>query len=130
MVTRWSAPQAALDASVQAGAAVPAVPSEEDAEAAPPAAAARSPATIRVARAAFPKGHPSLGVGDAQGEVFTDRAFAARFPRHGQPALGSWRLAPATILQCAEGHTDPAPGPPSRRTAGRAGRASSGAARA
>src|SRR5688572_9477822 len=64
------------------------------------------PETARVARAAFPKGHPYLYAGDALGEVFTDRAFAALFPRRGQPALAPWRLALATILQFAEGLSD------------------------
>ena len=62
--------------------------------------------TVRVARAAFPKGQPYLAAADALGEVFTDDAFAALFPRRGQPALAPWRLALATILQFAEGLSD------------------------
>lgn len=62
--------------------------------------------TARIARAAFPKGHAYLAAADALGEVFTDRAFAALFPRRGQPALAPWRLALATILQFAEGLSD------------------------
>ena len=62
--------------------------------------------TARIARAAFPKGHAYLAAADALGEVFTDDTFAALFPRRGQPALAPWRLALATILQCAEGLSD------------------------
>jgi len=52
--------------------------------------------TVRIVRAAFPKGHAYLAAADALGEVFTDDAFAALFPRRGQPALTPWRLALAT----------------------------------
>jgi len=62
--------------------------------------------TARIARAAFPRGHAYLAAADALGEVFTDGAFAALFPRRGQPALAPWRLALATVLQCAEGLSD------------------------
>ncbi len=62
--------------------------------------------TARIAHAAFPKGHPYLRAADELGEVFTDRVFSALFPRRGQPAAAPWRLALATILQCAEGLSD------------------------
>jgi len=39
--------------------------------------------TARIARAAFPKGHPYLAAVDALGEVCTDAAFTALFPRRG-----------------------------------------------
>lgn len=42
--------------------------------------------TARLAHAAFPKGHPYLRAADELGEVFTNRTFAALFPRRGQPA--------------------------------------------
>ena len=64
------------------------------------------PETARIARAAFPKGHPYLAAADALGDVFTDECFAALFPRRGQPAFAPWRLALATILQFAEGLSD------------------------
>ncbi len=63
-------------------------------------------ATARIARAAFPKGHPSLAAADALGAVFTASAFAALFPRRGQPALAPWRRALATALQFAAGLSD------------------------
>ncbi len=62
--------------------------------------------TARIAHAAFPKGHPSLAAADALGAVFTDANFAALFPRRGQSAFTPWRLALATVLQCAEGRSD------------------------
>jgi transposase len=62
--------------------------------------------TARVARAAFPKGHPYLALADTLGDLFADEQFAALFPQRGQPALAPWRLALATILQFAEGLSD------------------------
>lgn len=62
--------------------------------------------TARIARAAFPKGHPYLHAADALGVVFTDDTFAALFRRRGRPALAPWRLALATLLQFAEGLSD------------------------
>jgi transposase len=43
--------------------------------------------TIRVARAAFPKGNPYLRLRDELGTVFRDGDFADLYPRRGQPAL-------------------------------------------
>ncbi len=63
-------------------------------------------ATARIARAAFPKGHPYLRLADELGSLFTDETFAALFPTHGQPAFAPWRLALVTILQFAEGLAD------------------------
>jgi len=62
--------------------------------------------TARIARAAFPKGHPYLRLADELGSLFTDETFAALFPTHGQPAFTPWRLALVTILQFAEGLAD------------------------
>ncbi|MGI8690855.1 MAG: IS1182 family transposase [Thermomicrobiales bacterium] len=62
--------------------------------------------TARIARAAFPKGHPSLRLADELGALFTDETFAALFPTYGQPAFAPWRLALVTILQFAEGLAD------------------------
>jgi transposase len=55
--------------------------------------------TVRVARAAFPKGNPSLALRDALGSIFQDEDFAAVFPMNGQPGLPPWRLALVTIMQ-------------------------------
>jgi transposase len=64
------------------------------------------PETARVARAAFPKGHRYLRVADELETLFTDDAFLALFPTHGQSAHPPWRLALVTILQFAEGLSD------------------------
>jgi transposase len=63
-------------------------------------------ATARVARAAFPKGHPYLTFRDALGTIFQDEDFAALFPAWGQPGLPPWRLALVTIMQFRENLTD------------------------
>ncbi len=44
-------------------------------------------ATIRIARAAFPRGYPYLHTADALGEVFSDDTFAALCRRRAHPAL-------------------------------------------
>jgi transposase len=64
------------------------------------------PETARVARAAFPKGNWYLRVADELDMLFTDEAFGALFPTHGQPAGPPWRLALVTLLQFAEGLSD------------------------
>jgi transposase len=64
------------------------------------------PEAARVARAAFPKGNRYLRVADALETLFTDDAFLALFPTHGQPAQPPWQLALVTILQYAEGLSD------------------------
>jgi transposase len=58
--------------------------------------------TTRVARAAFPTGHPSLTLRDALGTIFQDNDFAACFPLCGQPGLSPWRLALVTLMQFRE----------------------------
>jgi len=62
--------------------------------------------TARVARAAFPQGHPSLTFRDALGTVFQDEDFTVVFPMNGQPGLPPWRLALVTIMQCRENLAD------------------------
>jgi len=49
--------------------------------------------TIRVARAAFPRGNVYMRLRDALGSIYTDDTFAALFPTRGQPAEAPWRLA-------------------------------------
>ena len=49
--------------------------------------------TARVARAAFPKGHPYLTLRDVLGTIFQDEDFATLFPAWGHPGLPPWRLA-------------------------------------
>jgi transposase len=64
------------------------------------------PETAWVARAAFPKGNRYLQVADELDMRYTDEAFGALFPTHGQPACPPWRLALVTILQFAGGLSD------------------------
>jgi transposase len=62
--------------------------------------------TARVARRAFPKGHPYLILRDTFGPLFQDPQFAPLYPRRGQPAQAPWRLALVTVLQFAEDLSD------------------------
>jgi transposase len=62
--------------------------------------------TMRVARAAFPKGSVYMRMRDALGPIYTDDAFACLFARRGQPAESPARLALVTIMQFAEGLSD------------------------
>jgi transposase len=62
--------------------------------------------TARVARAVFPKGHPSLTFRDALGTIFQDEDFTALFPTWGQPGLPPWRLALVTIMPFRENLAD------------------------
>ena len=62
--------------------------------------------TIRVARAAFPKGNLYLAMRDELGVLFEDADFAELFPRRGQPAFAPWRLALITVMQFLENLSD------------------------
>src|SRR5256884_7120614 len=62
--------------------------------------------TARVARAAFPKGHPYLTFRNALGTILQDEDFAALYPAWGQPGLPPWRLALVTIMQFRENLAD------------------------
>ncbi|NEA45151.1 transposase, partial [Streptomyces sp. SID10815] len=62
--------------------------------------------TVRVARAAFPKGSLAIRVRDELGVLFTDAQFADLFPARGKPAWSPGRLALVLVLQFVEGLTD------------------------
>jgi transposase len=62
--------------------------------------------TVRVARAAFPKGNVYMTLRDKLGPIFQDEDFADLFPKEGQPALPPWRLALVTIIQFREDLSD------------------------
>src|ERR671923_2644685 len=62
--------------------------------------------TARVARAAFPKGHPYLTLRDPLGTIFQDDDFINLYSHEGQPGLSAWRLALVTIMQCRETLSD------------------------
>jgi transposase len=62
--------------------------------------------TARVARAACPKGNPSLAMRDLLGPLDADQHCAALFPPQGPPACAPWRLARVTSRQLAAGLSD------------------------
>jgi transposase len=59
-----------------------------------------------VARAAFPKGHPSLILRDTLGTIFQDDSFTDLSAHDGQPGIAPWRLALVTMMQCRETRAD------------------------
>ncbi|MBO8190100.1 IS1182 family transposase [Streptomyces spirodelae] len=64
------------------------------------------PETVRVARAAFPRGSLAIRVRDELGVLFSDEEFADLFPARGKPAWSPGRLALVSVLQFVEGLTD------------------------
>lgn len=62
--------------------------------------------TVRVARAAFPKGNLYLAMRDELGIAFSDSDFTELFPSRGQPAFAPWRLALITVMQFLENLSD------------------------
>ena len=62
--------------------------------------------TVRIAHAAFPKGHPYLTLRDHLGTIFQGEDFATLFPAWGYPGLPPWRLALVTLMQFRENLAD------------------------
>jgi transposase len=62
--------------------------------------------TVRVARAAFPKGNAYIKLRDELNTLYKDEDFADLFPRVGQFAESPGRLALITVLQFVEGLSD------------------------
>src|SRR4029450_140122 len=62
--------------------------------------------TVRVARAAFPKGNRYMQMHDALGSISSDGQFAGLFSQTGQPGEAPARLALLLVRQCAEGLSD------------------------
>src|SRR6266498_761335 len=62
--------------------------------------------TVRIARAACPKGTLAMRLRDTLAELYQDEQFAALYPVEGQPVYARWRLAIVTVLQYVEGLTD------------------------
>src|SRR5947208_3943352 len=58
--------------------------------------------TVRVARAAYPKGNLYMKMRDALGTIYQDHAFAHVFPQNGRPVEAPWRLAFITVVQFLE----------------------------
>src|SRR2546425_2537516 len=59
--------------------------------------------TVRIARAACPKGTLAMRLRDTLAELYQDEQFAALYPVEGQPVYARWRLAIVTVLQYVEG---------------------------
>lgn len=62
--------------------------------------------TVRIARAAFPRGNLYLAMRDELGVLFEDADFMELFPSRGQPAFPPWRLALITVMQFLENLSD------------------------
>ena len=61
--------------------------------------------TVRVARAAFPKGNRYMQMHDALGSISSDGQFAGLFSQTGQPAEAPARLALGVCRKfCSGGH--------------------------
>src|SRR5690242_1777676 len=58
--------------------------------------------TIRIARAAYPRGNTLMKIRDALGTLYQDQAFAELFPHNGRAVEAPWRLALITVLQFME----------------------------
>jgi len=62
--------------------------------------------TVRVAKAAFPKGNLYISIRNELGTLFEDSDFSTIYPRRGQPAYAPWRLALITVMQFLENLSD------------------------
>ena len=62
--------------------------------------------TVRVARAAYPKGNLYLSLHDHLGTIYEDKLFARIYPNVEQPAYAPWRLALISLMQFLEGLSD------------------------
>jgi len=62
--------------------------------------------TVRIARAAYPKGNIYIQMRDALGPIYHDESFAHLFPQNGRPVEAPWRLALITVMQFAEELSD------------------------
>ncbi len=62
--------------------------------------------TVRVARAAFPKGTVITRLRDEFSALFEDEDFRRFYPSRGQPGLAPWRLALVTVFQFLEQLSD------------------------
>lgn len=62
--------------------------------------------TVRIARAAFPRGNISLTMRDQSGTLYQDENVATLFPRRGRPAEAPWQLALVCVFQFVENLSD------------------------
>src|SRR5262249_31384665 len=63
--------------------------------------------TARITRAAVPKGNVYVQMRDVLGRIYIDEQFADLFATRGRPAVPPWPLALVTVMQFAEGLSDP-----------------------
>ena len=64
------------------------------------------PETVRIARAACPKGTLAMRLRDVLADLYQDEQFVKLYPVEGQPGYAPWRLAVVTVLQYSENLTD------------------------
>ena len=62
--------------------------------------------TVRVAKAAFPKGNLYMRLRDELGVFYQDEDFTSLYPQRGQPAQAHWRLAMILVMQYLENLSD------------------------
>jgi transposase len=62
--------------------------------------------TVRVARAAFPRGTVVTRLRDEFSDLYRDEDFRRFYPSQGQPGLAPWRLALVTVFQFLEPLSD------------------------
>ena len=62
--------------------------------------------TVRVAKAAFPKGNRYMRLRDELGVFYNDEDFAELYPERGQSAIAPWRLMMILIMQFLENLSD------------------------
>jgi transposase len=62
--------------------------------------------TVRVAKAAFPKGNVYIEMRNVLGSIYEDEDFSELFEVRGRPAIAPWRLALVTVMQFSEGLSD------------------------
>jgi transposase len=62
--------------------------------------------TVRIAKAACPKGTLATRLREEFANLYEDADFVALYPRRGQPGLAPWRLALVTVLQFLEQLSD------------------------
>jgi transposase len=62
--------------------------------------------TVRVAKAAFPKGNVYMQMRDVLGTIYEDEDFSELFEVRGRPAITPWKLALVTVMQFSEGLSD------------------------
>lgn len=63
-------------------------------------------ATVKTAKASFPKGNVNIKMRDELGSIFSEEMFMEMYSHEGQPGWSAWRLALVTVMQFAEDLSD------------------------